>query len=97
LSFHDPERLLCAEEGAGEVRVEHVPPVLGVELLERLRPGRDPGVVEKEVERPKRCATFAKREAKAAASRTSAGIATAPLPASAAVRAPRRDGRRWRR
>ena len=85
LLLHQPERLLRAEERAGQVRVDHGPPVLEVELLERHGRRADAGVVEQQVEAPEPSSTSAKSAATDAGSRTSAGIATAPFPASAAA------------
>ena len=50
LALHDPERLAGAEEGAGQVRVDDVRPLLDGELLERDGRSADAGVVEEEVE-----------------------------------------------
>ena len=46
---HDPERLLGAEKGASEVRLDHRLPVLGVELFKRRRSGRT-RVVKQEIQ-----------------------------------------------
>ena len=50
LTLHDPERLAGAEEGAGQVRVDDVRPLLDGELLERDGRSADAGVVEEQVE-----------------------------------------------
>ena len=53
LLLHQPERVLRAEERPGQVGLDHGPPGLGVEVLERDGRRVDAGVVEQEIEAAK--------------------------------------------
>ena len=52
LRFHDPDGFLGAQEHAGEIDVDDLPPGLERQLLERHRRRPDPGIVEQDVEAP---------------------------------------------
>ena len=50
LRLHDPERLLRAEEDAGQVDVDDALPLLEGQVLQRDRRRADAGIVEQEIE-----------------------------------------------
>ncbi len=85
LRLHHPHRVLGAQEGAGEVDVDHGPPVGQVDLVGRAGRPNTPALLTSRSRRPQRSWTRSNRAATDGGEVTSAGTARAESAAGSAA------------